>query len=311
MLGNALNCVVEIALEPKSKADQAKLRMALACLADEDPSFKATTDARSGQTIIAGLGELHLEILVDRLEREFEIDANIGKPQIVYRETLGQAAEVDYTHRRKQGSAVEFARVKLLFEPIEPGRGFVFESKMKDGSAPHDYIRGAEQGVKSVAEAGIIRGFPVIDFKAALLECDHHEADSSALAVEIAARTAFRQAAKSANMQLLEPIMSVEVVTPTPHAEAIIKDLEKRRGRIWSTITDGEVSKLVGQAPMPGLLGVTQAWRKNLPVRVSTHFSFSHYAPAPPPEPSPAPPDGSDPDDTFPPAIGMRLRLRA
>ncbi len=199
--------VIELAIEPKSKGDQEKLGIALQRLAAEDPSFRMKTDEESGQTIIAGMGELHLDILVDRMKREFKVEANIGAPQVAYRESLGQAGTVDYTHKKQSGGSGQFARVKIEFEPGEPGSGFVFESKIVGGSVPKEYIPGVEKGLNSVMENGLLAGFPVIDVKATLIDGAYHDVDSSVLAFEIAGRAAFREAKNHCAPKLLEPIM--------------------------------------------------------------------------------------------------------
>ena len=206
--------VIEIAIEPKSKADQEKLGQALQRLAAEDPSFRVSTDEESGQTIIAGMGELHLDILVDRMKREFKVEANIGKPQVAYRETLGQAYEIDYTHKKQTGGSGQFARVKIQFEPLEPGEGYEFESKIVGGNVPKEYVPGVEKGIDSVRENGLLAGFPLIDFKATLVDGAYHDVDSSVLAFEIASRAAMKEAKPNLKLKLLEPVMKVEVVTP-------------------------------------------------------------------------------------------------
>ena len=213
--------VIELAIEPKSKGDQEKLGIALQRLAAEDPSFRMKTDEESGQTIIAGMGELHLDILVDRMKREFKVEANIGAPQVAYRESLGQAGTVDYTHKKQSGGSGQFARVKIEFEPGEPGSGFVFESKIVGGSVPKEYIPGVEKGLNSVMENGLLAGFPVIDVKATLIDGAYHDVDSSVLAFEIAGRAAFREAKNHCAPKLLEPIMKVEVVTPDEYTGSV------------------------------------------------------------------------------------------
>src|SRR5271156_3627008 len=206
--------VIEIAIEPKSKADQEKLGVALAKLAAEDPSFRVSTDQESGQTILKGMGELHLDIKVDILRRTYKVDANIGAPQVAYRETLGRKVDIDYTHKKQTGGSGQFARVKITFEPVEPGSGFVFESKIVGGNVPKEYIPGVEKGLVSAKENGLLAGFPVIDFKATLYDGGYHDVDSSVLAFEIAARAAFRELREKGAPKLLEPIMKVEVTTP-------------------------------------------------------------------------------------------------
>ncbi|MDY6860123.1 MAG: elongation factor G, partial [Pseudomonadota bacterium] len=223
--------VIEIAVEPKTKADQEKMSQGLARLAAEDPSFRVETDLESGQTIMKGMGELHLDILVDRLKREFKVEANIGAPQVAYRETIGHEAEIDYTHKKQSGGSGQFARVKMVISPTEPGEGYSFESKIVGGNVPKEYIPGVEKGIKSVMDSGPLAGFPVIDFKVALIDGAYHDVDSSVLAFEIAARAAMREGLKKAGAKLLEPIMKVEVVTPEEYTGGIIGDLTSRRGQ--------------------------------------------------------------------------------
>ncbi len=273
--------VIEIAVEPKSKADQEKLGVALSRLAAEDPSFRVSTDEESGQTIMAGMGELHLDILVDRLKREFKVEANIGQPQVAYRETLGQLAEVDYTHKKQSGGSGQFGRVKMVFEPAESGEGYTFESKIVGGSVPKEYIPGVEKGVKSVAEAGIICGFPVIDFKATLIDGAYHDVDSSVLAFEIAARAAFREAAKSANMKLLEPIMKVEVVTPDEYTGSVIGDLNSRRGQVQGQEMRGNATVINAMVPLANMFGYVNNLRSATQGRAQFTMQFDHYEPTP------------------------------
>ena len=224
--------VIEIAIEPKTKADQEKMGVALNRLAQEDPSFRVGTDEESGQTIIKGMGELHLDILVDRMRREFKVEANIGAPQVAYRETITRLSEVDYTHKKQTGGSGQFARVKLVVEPGEPGVGFEFESKIVGGNVPREYIPGVEKGIGSVMSSGVLAGFPMVDVKATLIDGAYHDVDSSVLAFEIASRAGFREAIQKAGLKLLEPMMDVEVVTPEEYMGDIIGDLNSRRGQI-------------------------------------------------------------------------------
>ena len=217
--------VIEIAIEPKTKNDQEKMSQGLQRLAAEDPSFRVETDIESGQTIMKGMGELHLDILVDRLKREFKVEANIGAPQVAYRETISRKAEIDYTHKKQTGGSGQFARIKLVIEPTAPGEGYSFESKIVGGTVPKEYIPGVEKGIQSVMDFGPLAGFPVIDFKVALIDGAYHDVDSSVLAFEIAARQAMRDGLKKAGAKLLEPIMKVEVVTPEDYTGGIIGDL--------------------------------------------------------------------------------------
>lgn len=226
--------VIEIAIEPKTKADQEKMGIALNRLAAEDPSFRVKSDEESGQTIIAGMGELHLDILVDRMKREFKVEANVGAPQVAYRESITRQAEIDYTHKKQSGGSGQFARVKIIFEPHD-GDDFIFESKIVGGSVPKEYIPGVQKGIESVMGAGPLAGFPMLGVKATLIDGAYHDVDSSVLAFEIASRAAFREGAQKAGAQLLEPIMKVEVVTPEDYVGDVIGDLNSRRGQISGT----------------------------------------------------------------------------
>ncbi|MFN4193964.1 MAG: elongation factor G, partial [Tabrizicola sp.] len=234
--------VIEIAVEPKSKADQEKMGLALARLAAEDPSFRVETDLESGQTIMKGMGELHLDILVDRMRREFKVEANIGAPQVAYRETISRPTEIDYTHKKQTGGTGQFARVKLEITPTEPGEGYSFESRIVGGAVPKEYIPGVEKGIKSVMDSGPLAGFPVIDFKVALVDGAFHDVDSSVLAFEIATRAAMREGLKKAGAKLLEPIMKVEVVTPEEYTGGVIGDLTSRRGMVTGQDSRGNAN---------------------------------------------------------------------
>ncbi|MEE2527376.1 elongation factor G [Hyphobacterium sp. HN65] len=273
--------VIEIAVEPKSKADQEKLGIGLQKLAAEDPSFRVSTDEESGQTIMAGMGELHLDILVDRLKREFKVEANIGQPQVAYRETLGQTAEITYTHKKQSGGSGQFAEVKIIFEPREPGEGFEFESKIVGGSVPKEYIPGVEKGIRSVMEGGLLAGFPVIDFKATLIDGKFHDVDSSVLAFEIAARAAFREVKGPAKMKLLEPIMKVEVVTPDEYTGSVIGDLNSRRGQIRDQEMRGNATVVNAMVPLANMFGYVNALRSSTQGRAQFTMQFDHYEPVP------------------------------
>ncbi len=227
--------VIEIAIEPKSKADQEKLGVALQKLAAEDPTFRVSTDPESGQTILRGMGELHLDIKVDILKRTYKVEANIGAPQVAYRETLGRATEIDYTHKKQTGGSGQFARIKINFEPGEPGSGYEFDSKVVGGAVPKEFVPGVEKGLLRAKDNGLLAGFPVIDFKATLVDGAYHDVDSSVLAFEIAARAAFRELRDKASPRLLEPIMKVEVTTPEDYVGDVIGDLNARRGHIQGT----------------------------------------------------------------------------
>ncbi|WP_203294616.1 elongation factor G [Maricaulis parjimensis] len=273
--------VIELAIEPKSKADQEKLGVALQRLAAEDPSFRMKTDEESGQTIIAGMGELHLDILVDRMKREFKVEANVGAPQVAYRESLGQAGHVDYTHKKQSGGSGQFARVKIDFEPGEAGSGFVFESKIVGGSVPKEYIPGVEKGLKSVMDNGLLAGFPVIDVKATLVDGAYHDVDSSVLAFEIAARAAFREAKNQCAPRLLEPIMKVEVVTPDEYTGGVIGDLNSRRGQIAGQEMRGNATVVNAMVPLANMFGYVNNLRSATQGRAQFTMLFDHYEAVP------------------------------
>ncbi|WBQ11379.1 elongation factor G [Hyphomonadaceae bacterium ML37] len=273
--------VIEIAIEPKSKGDQEKLGMALARLAAEDPSFRVKTDEESGQTIIAGMGELHLDILVDRMRREFKVEANVGQPKVAYRETLGQAYEIDYTHKKQTGGTGQFARIKVRFAPGEPGSGFAFESKVVGGSVPKEYVPGVEKGINSVRENGLLAGFPVIDFTATLVDGAYHDVDSSVLAFEIAARAAMREAKPNFRMKLLEPIMKVEVVTPDDYTGSVIGDLNSRRGQIQGQEMRGNATVVNAMVPLANMFGYVNNLRSATQGRAQFTMQFDHYEPVP------------------------------
>jgi len=273
--------VIEIAVEPKSKADQEKLGIGLQKLAAEDPSFRVSTDEESGQTRMAGMGELHLDILVDRLRREFGVEANIGAPQVAYRETLGREAEIVYTHKKQSGGSGQFAEVKIVFEPREPGEGFEFESKIVGGNVPREFIPGVEKGIRSVMDGGLLAGFPVIDFKATLLDGKYHDVDSSVLAFEIAARAAFREIKGPAKMKLLEPMMKVEVVTPDEYTGSVIGDLNSRRGQIQDQEMRGNATVVNAMVPLANMFGYINALRSSTQGRAQFTMQFDHYEPVP------------------------------
>jgi elongation factor G len=273
--------VIEIAIEPKTKADQEKMGTALYRLAQEDPSFRVKTDSESGQTIIAGMGELHLDILVDRMKREFKVEANIGAPQVAYRETLTRPTEIDYTHKKQTGGSGQFARVKLAIEPNEPGAGFVFESKIVGGSVPKEYIPGVQKGVESVMGGGVIAGFPLVDVKVTLLDGAYHDVDSSVLAFEIASRAAFREGAQKASPKLLEPIMAVEVVTPEDYLGDVIGDLNSRRGQISGTEVRGIATVVNAMVPLANMFGYVNTLRSMSQGRAQYTMQFDHYEQVP------------------------------
>ncbi|PPB79609.1 elongation factor G [Albidovulum inexpectatum] len=273
--------VIEIAVEPKSKADQEKMAMALQRLAAEDPSFRVETDLESGQTIMKGMGELHLDILVDRMKREFKVEANIGAPQVAYRETISHKAEVDYTHKKQTGGTGQFARVKLEIEPTEPGEGYSFESRIVGGAVPKEYIPGVEKGIKSVLESGPLAGFPVIDVKVALVDGAYHDVDSSVLAFEIASRAAMREGLKKAGAKLLEPIMKVEVVTPEEYTGSIIGDLTSRRGMVTGQDSRGNANVIHAFVPLANMFGYINNLRSMSSGRAVFTMLFDHYEPVP------------------------------
>jgi elongation factor G len=273
--------VIEVAVEPKTKADQEKMGVALHRLAQEDPSFRVSVDHESGQTIIKGMGELHLEIIVDRMRREFKVEANVGAPQVAYRETITKRAEVDYTHKKQTGGSGQFARVKIVLEPGEQGSGGVFESTIVGGSVPREYIPGVEKGVHSVAGAGVLAGFPVIDYKVQLIDGAYHDVDSSVLAFEIAGRAAFREAAQKAGIQLLEPIMAVEVVTPEDYVGDVMGDLNSRRGLVEGTDMRGNANAIKASVPLANMFGYVNTLRSMTQGRAQYTMQFSHYAPVP------------------------------
>jgi elongation factor G len=287
--------VIEIAIEPKSKADQEKLGVALAKLAAEDPSFRVSTDQETGQTILKGMGELHLDIKVDILKRTYKVDANIGAPQVAYRERITRAVTVDHTHRKQTGGSGQFARVKIVAEPLPPGGGFVFENKVAGGAVPKEFIPGVEKGLRSVLGAGVLAGFPVVDLKVTLIDGAAHEVDSSALAFEIAARAALREALQKGGPVLLEPVMKVEVVTPEDHTGAVIGDLNSRRGHVQGQDVQGKdmrgnATVIHAMVPLANMFGYINTLRSMTQGRGSYTMQFDHYAQAPDTGPSGRPP---------------------
>ena len=273
--------VIEIAVEPKTKGDQEKMGLALNRLAAEDPSFRVKTDEESGQTIIAGMGELHLDIIVDRMRREFKVEANIGAPQVAYRETITRRAEIDYTHKKQTGGTGQFARVKLVIEPNEVGAGYTFESSIVGGSVPKEYIPGVTKGIESVMSSGPIAGFPMVDIKATLTDGAYHDVDSSVLAFEIAARAGFREGIAKAGPKLLEPIMKVEVVTPADYMGDVIGDLNSRRGQINGTEDRGVVTAITAMVPLANMFGYVNNLRSMSQGRAQYSMVFDHYEQVP------------------------------
>jgi elongation factor G len=273
--------VIEIAVEPKTKSDQEKLGLGLQRLAAEDPSFRVSTDHESGQTIMAGMGELHLDILVDRLRREFGVEANIGQPQVAYREALAHDVDIDYTHKKQSGGSGQFGRVKIKFQPLEPGEGIVFENSIVGGNVPREYIPGVEKGIRTMAETGLLAGFPVIDFKAELYDGAYHDVDSSVMAFEIAARAAFRQIKTEGKVKLLEPIMKVEVVTPDEYMGDVIGDLNSRRGMIEGTEMRGNANVINAMVPLANMFGYVNDLRSKSQGRAQFTMTFDHYSATP------------------------------
>ena len=273
--------VISVAVEPKTKADQEKMGIALARLASEDPSLRVSSDNESGQTVLKGMGELHLEIIVDRMMREFKVEANVGAPQVAYRETITKTAEVDYTHKKQSGGSGQFARVKIQFEPQETGVGFVFENKIVGGSVPKEYIPGVNKGLVSAKETGVVAGYPMIDFKATLIDGAYHDVDSSTLAFEIAARAAFREGIVKCAPKLLEPVMKVEVVTPEDYMGDIIGDLNSRRGQISSMDQRANARIINAMVPLASMFGYVGTLRSMSQGRASYTMEFDHYEQVP------------------------------
>ncbi len=273
--------VIEIAVEPKTKADQEKMGEALGRLAKEDPSFRVTSDEESGQTIIKGMGELHLDIIVDRMKREFKVEANVGAPQVAYRETLEKPSEVEYTHKKQSGGAGQFAKVKLLVEPQEPGKGREVESKIKGGAIPKEFIPGVEKGIETVADSGILAGFPMIDYKVTILDGLHHDVDSSVLAFELASRACFKEACTKGTLKLLEPVMRVEVVTPEDYMGDVIGDLNSRRGQISTQEQRGNATVITAMVPLANMFGYINNLRSMSQGRAQYSMFFDHYSKVP------------------------------
>ena len=273
--------VIEVAVEPKTKADQEKMGVALHRLAQEDPSFRVSIDHESGQTVIKGMGELHLEILVDRMKREFKVEANVGAPQVAYRETITKTIEYDYTHKKQSGGSGQFARVKIRFEPLPPSSGYQFENDVVGGTVPKEYIPGVVKGLASAKDTGVLIGFPMIDFKATLYDGAYHDVDSSALAFEIAARACFREAVQKAGPVLLEPIMRVEVVTPEDYMGDVIGDLNSRRGQITGMDQRGNARVVDGTVPLANMFGYVNTLRSMSQGRAQFTMHFDHYAQVP------------------------------
>jgi len=273
--------VIELSVEPKTKADQEKMGIALNRLAREDPSFRVSSDAESGQTIIKGMGELHLEILVDRMKREFKVEANIGAPQVAYRESIGRKVDVDYTHKKQSGGSGQFGRIKFTVEPGERGQGVIFKDEVKGGNIPKEYIPSVEKGIREIAASGSLIGFPIIDFTATLYDGAYHDVDSSALAFEITGRGGMREAAQKSGIKLLEPIMKVEVVTPEDYLGDVIGDMNSRRGQIQGTDSRGNAQVVEAMVPLANMFGYVNQLRSFTQGRAQYTMQFSHYEEVP------------------------------
>ncbi|MDR1477070.1 MAG: elongation factor G, partial [Rickettsiales bacterium] len=273
--------VIEVAVEPKTKADVEKMGIALQKLAMEDPSFRVATDQESGQTIIKGMGELHLDIIVDRMKREFKVEANIGAPQVAYRETISRQFTEDYTHKKQTGGSGQYAKIKVVFEPLPPGSGFVFESKVVGGNVPKEYIPGVEKGLNLAKETGVLAGYPTTDFKVTLIDGAYHDVDSSVLAFEIASRAAFREGIPQAGPKLLEPIMKVEVVTPEDYMGDIIGDINSRRGQVGNMDSQGNARVITAMVPLANMFGYVNTLRSMSQGRAQYSMEFDHYADVP------------------------------
>ena len=286
--------LIEIAIEPKLRADRERLLAVLAQLTAEDPTFGIATDTESGQIILKGIGELHLDGKIESLKRVHNIDLTVGAPQVAFRETVTRGAERSYVHKKQSGGSGQFAGVTLVVEPNQPGKGSTFESKIVGGAVPDAYIPAVERGVESVLGAGVVAGFPVVDVKVALTDGKYHDLDSSALAFEIAARAAFREALQKAKSVLLEPIMKVEVVTPPQYVASVIRDLILRRGRNISQQSRADADIIVAMVPLMNMFGYVNSLRSMSLGRASFTMTYDHYAPA------------LSPDDDPPPAAAMR-----
>jgi elongation factor G len=295
-MSNNIVHLIEIAIEPKAKGDQEKMARALARLATEDPSFRVAVDHESGQTIIKGTSEHHLEIIVERMKREFKVEASIGAPQVAYRETITRVADVDYTYKKQTGGSGQYARVKMRFEPQPPGSGFEFENDVVGGTVPKEYVPGVEKGVNGSLDNGVLAGFPVIDLKVTLTDGAYHEVDSSALAFEIAARSAMKEGLAKAGPTLLEPIMLVEVITPDEYVGDVIGDLSKRRGRITGQNQRNKAEVISAMVPLANMLGYDGSLRSISRGQAQYTIHFDHYRPVP----------HWTPDPDFPGAVGMR-----
>jgi elongation factor G len=288
--------LVEVAIEPKSKADQQKLGLALAKLAADDPLFGVSTDKESGQTILTGMGELHLETKIGILERIYKVEANFGAPQVAYREKITREVTVDYTHKKQTGGSDEFARLEIVATPLEPGKGFEFENKAVSGSVPKEFVPGIEKGLESVLGSGVLAGYPVVALKVALIDGAYHQVDSSTLAFEVAARAALREALEKGASVLIEPIMKVVVVTPEDCTGSVIGGVNSRRGRIQGQDMRHNVNVIQAMAPLANMFGYVNDLRSMSRGRATFDMQFDHYEEVP----------GPGDDSPFRPAIGMR-----
>jgi elongation factor G len=288
--------LIEIAIEPRSKADQEKLAVALAKLVADDPTFGARLDPETGQTILEGMGELHLEAKIDLLRQKYKVEAHIGASQVAYREKITKPATVDYSHKKQSGGSGQFARVKIVAEPLPPGSGFIFEKKMPRGLVPEQYVPGVETGLRSVLGSGMLAGFPVVDLKVTLIDGAYHDVDSSTVAFEIASRTALREALRKGGPILLEPIMKLEVVTPTDYSAVIIPDLNSRRGQLRGQDRRGNADVIEAIVPLAQMFGYADILSRLSQGCATFTMQFEHYASVPLPEDDPP----------FRPAVGMR-----
>ncbi len=273
--------VIDISVEPKTKEGVEKMTLGLQKLAGEDPSLRLKTDQETGQTILSGMGELHLEIIIDRLRREYGVDANIGAPQVAYRETISRAHTETYTHKKQSGGSGQFAEVKVIFEPTERNEGIHFENKVVGGSVPREYIPAVEKGIRVQAETGVLAGFPTVDFKYSLVDGKYHDVNSSALAFEIAAKACFREGMKKAGPIILEPIMDVEITTPNDHVGDVVGDLNRRRGMIQNQESSGSTVIVRAHVPLKEMFGYISHLRSMTKGRASFTMQFHHYDPVP------------------------------
>jgi elongation factor G len=271
--------VIRVAVEPKTKVDQDKMAKALYALAEEDPTFRVHTDEETGQTIIAGMGELHLEVLVDRMRREYKVEANQGKPQVAYRESISQPADVDSRFVRQTGGKGQYGHVKLRLEPLERGKGFEFVNAVVGGAIPKEYIGPSEQGIKEAMQTGVLAGFPVVDLKVTLYDGSFHEVDSSEMAFKIAASMGLKEGVRKGRPQLLEPVMKVEVVTPEDFLGTVLGDLNSRRGHVEGMEARGNAQVVKAFVPLASMFGYTTDLRSATQGRATSSMEFAYYQP--------------------------------